>query len=208
MSGAVEEYVIGNLVPRPCGMDGHRVWRFLKMYRVRSDSESACLNGACPGGRCCECETPPRLIMGCGTMRSEGWIGIDIQDDGADVLWDLEFPLPWPVNSVAAIVAQDVLEHLYGWRRILVGWLDMLRVGGEMSIRVPDMLSGNALRDPTHVALFSESSLDWLWADDIYRARWFRDGLKVEVVNRRPVVRGEQTWNLVKLAHGEKSGIE
>lgn len=208
LCGAVDEYVIENLVPRPCGLDGRRLADFLKVYRVRSDSESACMNGECIGERCCECGTPPRLIMGSGTMRSEGWVSIDIQDDGADLLWDLEFPLPWPENSVESIVAQDVLEHLHGWRRILVGWLDMLRVGGSISIRVPDMLSGNALRDPTHMNLFSESSLDWLWSDDIYRARWFREGLVVEVVNRRPVVRGEQTWNLVKRAQGETLGIE
>jgi len=198
-SQMVDEYIWGRLVPRPRHLSGPLLASFLQAYRCRPDSDAPCLNMELLHITCAECDTGPRLLLGCGTRHADGWIGIDCQSDGCDLLWDLQFPLPWPLNSVNEIVAQDILEHLKGWHEILLGWLECLRVGGKISIRVPDMTAGNALRDPGHVNLYSASSLDWLFDDEIYRAKEMRRGLVVECVSRRPVVKGEQTWNLVKM---------
>ena len=196
----IDEYVHCMTVPRPPVLDGPQLSSFLQAYRCRGDSDAPCLEKNRLHVHCADCDTKPRLVMGCGTVRQDGYIGIDIQSDGADLLWDLRFALPWPPESVAEIAALDILEHVENWHRVLLGWLRALAVGGTIHIRVPDMLSANALRDPTHKNLFSAASLDWLFEDDIYRADHVRRGLNLRLVSRRPIIAGEQTWKIEKLA--------
>ena len=205
-SQILDRYVRHRTVPRPRHLSGPMLAAFLQAYRVRPDSDAVCLNLEKLHIPCEACDTPPRLLLGSGTMHKDGWIAIDRQSDGCDLLWDLQFPLPWPKNSVATIVAQDVLEHIMGWHQVLLGWIDCLRVGGSLHLRVPDMLAGNALRDPTHVNFFGESSLDWLWADDIYKAKAYRRGAVIECTTRRPVINGEHSWTLVKRAATPEPG--
>lgn len=203
VSDVVDAFVLTKMVPRPSILTGYSLCHFLQAYRLRADSDSICLKPDRLHIPCQDCDTPPRLILGCGTVHQDGWIGLDVQGDGADLLWDLQFPLPWPDNSVQEIVAHDILEHLEGWQEVLVGWIESLRVGGRIHVRVPDSRGPNALRDPTHVNLFSENSLDWLWDDEIYGAKKFRRGVVVELENREPRIPNDFTWNLIKL---EESG--
>jgi len=205
-SQILDRYVRHQTVPRPPHLSGPMLAAFLQPYRQRPDSDAHCFRMDRLHVPCEQCDTPPKLILGCGTVHQDGWIAIDRQSDGCDLLWDLQFPLPWPKNSVAKIVAQDLLEHIPGWHSVLLGWIECLRVGGSLNLRVPDMASGNALRDPTHVNLFNDSSLDFLWADDIYRAKQFRRDAVIECTTRRPVINGEHSWTLVKRAPTPERG--
>jgi len=84
--------------------------------------------------------TAPKLHLGCGTRKLEGWTSVDSRDDvGADVVVDVRDLGYWEPNSIEAIYACHVLEHiprpellqtLREWRRVLIP-------GGTLRISVP-----------------------------------------------------------------------
>lgn len=207
---AIEGGLRDQVVPRPVGLNGPRLCHFLQGYRHRSEAVHFCLEPEAIHIDCVECSTPPRLNLGCGMERVEGWIGVDILGGGRDLTWDLNFPLPWPRGSVAAIVAKDVLEHLDDWHEVLTGWCECLQLGGVMTVRVPDGTGENAYRDPTHRNVFSRWSLDYLCDDDIYGARAFARGIRMERLPDGIRIPNDLHWQLRKVADpvlGELSAL-
>lgn len=85
-----------------------------------------------------------RLNLGCGGDVREGFTNIDLyaeQDDSilkADVR---ELHKVYQPRSVDEIVAQDVLEHISHREAqdVLSVWCDLLKPGGRIEIRVPDL---------------------------------------------------------------------
>lgn len=82
----------------------------------------------------------PRLHLGCGFNRIEGWVNIDRLGSRADVYWNLRHRLPLADESVDAIFHEHMLEHLP-----LAAGLDftrqcrrLLRTGGVLRVVVPD----------------------------------------------------------------------
>jgi len=55
---------------------------------------------------------PIKLDCGCANKCKEGYIGLDIDDHGQEIIWDLKNGIPLPDESVEDINVCHVLEHL------------------------------------------------------------------------------------------------
>ncbi|MEO8430403.1 MAG: methyltransferase domain-containing protein [Acidobacteriota bacterium] len=84
----------------------------------------------------------PRLHLGCGDHRLEGWYNADILlGPAVDLLVDAPGGLPFPDDSLAFIHSEDLLEHvdLSGGTAILRECIRTLRPGGVMRVLTPDL---------------------------------------------------------------------
>jgi len=54
---------------------------------------------------------PYKIDCGCSDQKKEGYIGIDIDEWGQEIRWDLNDGLPFPDESVLDINVCHVLEH-------------------------------------------------------------------------------------------------
>ena len=125
---------------------------------------------------------PAQINLGSGRDWREGWLNLDI-DAGwkPDALLDIAAPLalPRPLDTqrfgrlplcagmYERIMANDVMEHVSDLPAAMTNCLRLLKVGGELLVKVPYDLSYGAWQDPTHVRAFNERSFlyytDWFW---------------------------------------------
>lgn len=97
-----------------------------------------------------------RLHIGCGANVLPGWINIDRIARAPGVLTDIDpTSLPFPDGSVAAILAEHVLEHLTfaEERAVWQEFARVLRPDAELTIEVPDF--------PWVCRAFLEAKDDW-----------------------------------------------
>jgi len=84
-----------------------------------------------------------RLNLGCGSVKMEGYVNVDIRSDvNPDVVWDLEdFPYPWESDSITEIYTSHTVEHIpYGKQdRMLSEFYRILKSGGKLTILCPDI---------------------------------------------------------------------
>jgi Uncharacterized protein conserved in bacteria len=81
-----------------------------------------------------------RLHFGCGARRLSGWLNVDVRDSDYDV--DLASNLPWRDAQFAAIVAQQVIEHLEFESELLPLLRELRRVSksrAEIWLSCPDL---------------------------------------------------------------------
>lgn len=85
------------------------------------------------------------LNLGCGNKLKSStgditWVNIDLSPS-ADLQHDLCLPLPFDMNSIDFILASHIVEHFtpYEWAAIKKDWYRVLRVGGRLEVRVPDL---------------------------------------------------------------------
>jgi SAM-dependent methyltransferase len=93
-----------------------------------------------------------KLNLGAGSAPLKGWVNVDcVQLCGIDVVHDLDTgPWPWPDDSVQAIEAIDVFEHVADPLLFVNECWRILRAGRYAHILVPDFRGPNAFTDPTH----------------------------------------------------------
>lgn len=102
---------------------------------------------------------PVRLHLGCGQVRYDGYVGVDINPDVADVVCDLTQRWIWEDSSVDEIVAEDVFEHLPDKLHTLRELYRVLKPHGKALVQVPDAsVGGGAFGDPTHVSFWALES--------------------------------------------------
>ena len=80
--------------------------------------------------------------LGAGKLPIEGYINVDVRDvPGMDLVADVRKLDMIESNSADEVVARDVLEHMprREWRLVLDEWVRVLRTGGVMKLRFPDM---------------------------------------------------------------------
>lgn len=83
----------------------------------------------------------PKLNLACGDDYREGYVNCDLRTDcRVDIHCDVR-QLPFASESVEEIVAQDILEHhpATATRAMLLEWYRVLRLGGRLSLRVPNL---------------------------------------------------------------------
>jgi len=97
---------------------------------------------------------PLKLDLGCGQVKREGFIGVDIAEaPGVDVVHDLtKYPYPFQDNSVEEIHCSHFLEHLTSSQRIrfMEECYRILQKDGRLGIIVPSGMSERFFQDPTH----------------------------------------------------------
>jgi len=102
-----------------------------------------------------------RLNLGCGQIKFDGYLNVDIGEfTNPDQRVDLNVtPWPWKDNEFGHIVAKDILEHLGDSNEHFIEILkEMYRVsdnGAIWEIQVPHWRCDIALDDPTHKRLLT-----------------------------------------------------
>lgn len=107
-----------------------------------------------------------RLNLGCGSDIMTGWINSDVvQLPGVDVVHDLdEAPWPWESESIDAIRAIDLFEHVGNPITFMNESHRVLKPGGYLHIRSPHWKHENAFTDPTHRRFCTERTWDY-WTE-------------------------------------------
>ncbi len=95
-------------------------------------------------GECLRSNGFKGLQIGCGTLILPGWINTDVLGTpGIDFPLNILKPLPFPDNSLDAIYAEEVVEHIE--RRhvkpFLSGACRVLKPGGVLRFTTPDLRS-------------------------------------------------------------------
>jgi len=84
-----------------------------------------------------------KLNIGCGLDHREGYVNIDVREEvNPDMVINLEeCSLPFADGEVEEVIAHDIVEHI-SFRKLKPFFVELnrvMRVGGRLFIRVPDM---------------------------------------------------------------------
>ena len=105
-------------------------------------------------------EFPIRLDLGAGQYPKDGFIRMDIDPNGADIIWDANHGIPLPDNSVCELYTSHFLEH-FTRQQIYPILNEIFRVcepNAKVEIKVPHgSLPEGEL--PCHYTLITETTL-------------------------------------------------
>lgn len=92
------------------------------------------------------------LELGCGRKKAEGAIGLDSNRDAtaADLLADLNAPLPFCHDAFDEVRAIHVIEHVNDVMRAMAEIHRVTRHGGRLYLVTPHYTDSISWRDPTH----------------------------------------------------------
>lgn len=103
-----------------------------------------------------------KVDIGGGLYPRPGYVTID--QEGADITYDLNDGIPLPDNSVGVLNASHVLEHLKDPIKSMREIHRVLAHGGWAMIEVPSTDGRGAWQDPTHVSFWNEHSF-WYYTN-------------------------------------------
>ena len=110
-----------------------------------------------------------KLDIGCGLRKEKGWTGIDkISLPSVDIVCDIEKGLPFVSNIVDEIRCYQVLEHIDNIIYTVEEFHRVCKPSAKIDIIVPYWNRVGAIRDPTHVRLFSYHTFDHFTNDSKY----------------------------------------
>jgi hypothetical protein len=83
---------------------------------------------------------PIRFNMGCGQDRTEGYMGVDMYGEAADIKQDI-MKLDLPQACADEIMASHVIEHIPQHRapEVLGKWFETLKAGGKLVLETPNL---------------------------------------------------------------------
>jgi SAM-dependent methyltransferase len=129
---------------------------------------------------------PRRLNLGCGWDHREGYVNVDFQDfHEPDVVADVRNLVAFPSDYYDEVLAVDVLEHLDRGdvKPALAEWARVLRVGGRLVVRVPDVIGLASLMSVSTDLEQQETLLQCLYGTQAYNGDFHHFGF-TEVVLR------------------------
>ena len=124
-----------------------------------------------------------RLDVGCGSAPRPGFVGLDKEDYGQEIVWDAEQGIPLPDDSCAEIFCQHTVEHLTDLVGVMREFWRVLGPRGKLTIIAPHRTSIQALK-PTHVRLIDEGTFLAFAEEDKQGAKYWR--IEEMAVNERP----------------------
>jgi Methyltransferase domain len=133
-----------------------------------------------------------RLNLGAGSRPMAGWVNVDRMPlPGIDEVWDLDrTPWPWWANSVQAITARDIFEHVADAVEFMVECHRVLVDGGRLWIRTPNIALSpvDAFTDPTHRRFPTWQTFDYWITGTRYYAEHNQayGGVAYQLEDRRP----------------------
>lgn len=82
-----------------------------------------------------------KLHLGCGAVRLDGWVNIDLETPQADLHWDITRRLPFADGSARLVYHEHLMEHLTveDGARCLRDWHRVLEPGGVLRVATPDL---------------------------------------------------------------------
>ena len=109
---------------------------------------------------------PIRLDLGAGQYPKEGFVRMDFDSRGTDIIWDVKDGIPLPDNSVSELYTSHFLEHFMPTDQhyILQEIWRVTAPGGKVEIRLPygDLPQGHL---PCHYSFMTEA---WFEAINIW----------------------------------------
>lgn len=103
-----------------------------------------------------------KIVLGGGPKKTDGWLNLDIlPSPEVDIVCDLNKGIPLPDNSVVAISARHLLEHIDDTVKIMEEIWRVAKPGAVVSIKVPYYASAGAYQDPTHRRFFTEKTFEY-----------------------------------------------
>jgi SAM-dependent methyltransferase len=115
-----------------------------------------------------------KLDLGCGSTKfAADYIGVDMNDGAAvDVVGDiLDVLRRLGDDSVAAVHASHVLEHLEDLSAVLGELERVLEIGGRLHVVAPHFSNAYHHSDPTHRRTFGLYTFSYLAEDHVLRRR-------------------------------------
>lgn len=103
---------------------------------------------------------PVNLDCGCADQKKEGYIGIDIDDWGQEIIWDLRKGIPLPDESVKDLNVCHVLEHFTNQeaKEFIKEAQRVLVLGGTLTARQPHVSHPTAFY-PDHESFWNEAKV-------------------------------------------------
>lgn len=118
------------------------------------------------------------LNLGCSDAHRPGYVNVDICQP-ADWVADLTKPWPWADETIDAIRAHDIIEHLSDKIHTMNEAFRVLKVGGRLEIVVPTTNGPGAWQDPQHISYWNLSSFQYYVEGDSHRVRFGKaNGIK------------------------------
>lgn len=109
-----------------------------------------------------------KLNLGCGNQRLDGFVGVDRYPcAGAQLLCDLERPLPFRTSSVDELLLDNFVEHVRDLPALMAELARVGRPGARVRILTPHFGAQASWRDPTHVQHLSYYSMDHFERDHV-----------------------------------------
>ena len=138
-----------------------------------------------------EYKKPIMLNLGAANQVFKGFIGIDIEDNGTNMVWDIRNGLPFPDNSVEEVISCHFIEHLNEEevQNLFKEIYRVLKKGGETKHRLP------YCQHPTAYYLGHKS----FWNTERVDAMTGNEGLKGFRVKEASHTTNELYFTLIKL---------
>jgi predicted SAM-dependent methyltransferase len=97
------------------------------------------------------------LDCGCANQKKDGYMGIDIDDDGQEIVWDLRDGIPLADGCVKDINVCHFLEHLTNKesKEFISEAQRVLMVGGTLTAKQPHVRHATAFY-PDHESFWNE----------------------------------------------------
>lgn len=124
-----------------------------------------------------------KLSLGCGKVQRPGFIGLDIEKFGWNIVWDAtKDRIPFNDNEVDFIEAHNFIEHIERkyWKHLFNECWRVLNPRGTLEIIVPNVAKSIdiALADPTHVSFWVNGTVRYLTGErprnaDYGFKRWY-----------------------------------
>lgn len=158
------------------------------------------MNSAMPSGQSISTQTtsttPIRINLGCGNKIRDGFFGVDLYScAAANVLCDINRPLPFGASTIDEFFLDNVIEHVGDIPSLMRELVRAAKSGAYITVITPHFTSASSWRDPTHLHHLSVFSLDHFGKDSV---RHYMGG-GVEIVKRRLSFGGGQFGLLGRL---------
>lgn len=152
-----------------------------------------------------------KLNLGSCDRKVPGYLSVDIAGP-ADVVADLSLRWPWHDESVEAVKAYHVFEHLPNSIHTMNELWRVCRKGARIELEVPSATHGAAaFQDPTHKSFWTMNTFQYFTEGSPYRKRFgdpygIRARFKVvEIKERRSRdIQREEAWIICALLEAVK----
>jgi hypothetical protein len=122
---------------------------------------------------------PRRLNLGCGWDRRDGYLNVDLHAfHEPDLIADVRDCHQLPTGEYDELIAQDVLEHLPRADAMLAlrEWARLLRIGGTLVLRVPDLIGLLRLFEARSDVDSHAELVQCLFGTQAYNGDWHSNG--------------------------------
>jgi SAM-dependent methyltransferase len=128
-----------------------------------------------------------RLDLGCGLNKAPGSVGVDLNPDAtaADVIADVNHPLPFRDNSFDEVRAVHVIEHVHDILKTMAEIHRVTRCGGRVYLVTPHYTDSMSWRDPTHRWHLNTYSFQYWTARGFHDQRHWYTRLELRQVSLR-----------------------